>query len=132
MCRVLSPKFGVVRPHRTSLAASLQGKPGVQGVLHEFGVVQAQRTSAHLLETQQYRASKACNILSQAFRVVRPYRTSSSCLVTEATRHVVVRTFSSYTVTGNTRYARCFCTRSGWFKTQRTSVNLLNPQEYRE
>ena len=34
VCRVLSHEFGVVRPHRTSLAASLQGKQGMQGVLH--------------------------------------------------------------------------------------------------
>ena len=100
----------------TSLSTALQGKQGVQGVLHKFGVVQALRTSSNLLETHHYRDSKECKVLSHEFRVVRLYRTSSLCIVTEATRHVVVRTFSIYTVTGKTRYAGCFCTSSGWFK----------------
>ena len=62
-------------------------------------MVQAQRTSANLLEPQLHRASKVCRRLAQEVGVVRLYRT-----------------FSLYLVTGETRSAGCLCKSSGWFK----------------
>ena len=68
-------------------------------LMHLFGVVQAHRTSSNLPEPHHYRDSKVCRVLSHEFGVVRQYRT-----------------FSIYIVTGETRYAGCLCTSSGWFK----------------
>ena len=77
--------------------------------MQKFGVVQAPRTSANLLEPQQHRVSKVWRGLSQEFGVVRLYRP-----------------FSIYSVTGETRSAGCLSTSSGWFKhsePQRTYSN---------
>ena len=68
-------------------------------LVHQFGVVQAQRTSSNLLEPHHRRDSKVCRVLSYEFAVVRQYRT-----------------FSNYIFTGETRFAGCLCTSSGWFK----------------
>ena len=62
-------------------------------------MVQAQRTTANLLEPQLHRASKVCRRLAQEVGVVRLYRT-----------------FSLYLVTGETRSAGCLYKSSGWFK----------------
>ena len=78
-------------------------------LMQKFGVVQAPRTSSNLLEPQQHRVSKVWRGLSQAFGVGRLYRT-----------------FSIYSVTGETRSAGCLSTSSGWFKhfePQRTYTN---------
>ena len=75
-------------------------------LVHTVGVVQAQRTSSHLLEQHDDRASRG---LSEEFGVVRLYRT-----------------FSSYIVTGETRCAGCSCTRSGWFKRIEPPRTFLN------
>ena len=68
-------------------------------LMQKFGVVQAPRTSSNLLEPQQHRENKVWRGLSPAFGVVRLYRT-----------------FSFYSIAGETRCAGCFCTSSGWFK----------------
>ncbi len=78
-------------------------------LMQKFGVVQAPRTSSNLLEPQQHRVSNVWRGLSQAFGVGRLYRT-----------------FSIYSVTGETRSAGCLSTSSGWFKhfePQRTYTN---------
>ena len=62
-------------------------------------MVQAQRTAANLHEPLHHRASKVCRGFSQEFGVVRLYRT-----------------FSLYSVTGETRSAGCLGNSSGWFK----------------
>ena len=62
-------------------------------------MVQAYRTSSNRLEPHHRRDSKVCRLLSHEFGVVRLYRT-----------------FSTYIVTGETRFAGCLCTSSGWFK----------------
>ena len=62
-------------------------------------MVQAYRTSSKLLEPHHRRDSKVCIVLSHEFGVVRLYQT-----------------FSNYIFTGETRFAGCFCPRSGWFK----------------
>ena len=62
-------------------------------------MVQAHRTSSNLLEPQQHCDSKVWRGLSQECRVVRLYRT-----------------FSIYSIAGETRCAGCLCTSSGWFK----------------
>ena len=95
-CHMSSGWFDCTEP---SLSTSLQGKQGVQVLMHLFGVVQAHRTSSNLPEPHHYRDSKVCRVLSHEFGVVRPYRT-----------------FSVYIVTGETRSAGCLCTSSGWFK----------------
>ena len=82
--------------------------------MQKFGVVQAPRTSSNLLEPQQHRVSKVWRGLSQAFGVGRLYRT-----------------FSIYSVTGETRSAGCLRTSSGW-EPLRTSSNLHEPQQHRE
>ena len=83
-------------------------------LMQKFGVVQAPRTSSNLLEPQQHRVSKVWRGLSQAFGVGRLYRT-----------------FSIYSVTGETRSAGCLSTSSGW-EPLRTSSNLHEPQHHRE
>ena len=95
-CHMSSGLFDCTEP---SLSTSLQGQQGMQGVVHLFGVVQAHRTSSNLSEPHHYKDSKVCRVLSHQFGVVRLYRT-----------------FSIYIVTGETRYAGCLCTSSGWFK----------------
>ena len=62
-------------------------------------MVQAYRTSLNLLKTHHRRDSKVCRQLSHEFGVDRLYRT-----------------FSTYIVTGETTFAGCLCTSSGWFK----------------
>ena len=57
-----------------SLSTSLQGKQGMQGVMHLFGVVPAHQTSSNFLEPHYYRDSKVCRVLSHEFGVVRPYK----------------------------------------------------------
>ena len=64
--------------------------------MHLFGVVQAHRTSSNLHEPLHHRDSKVCRGLSHEFGVVRLYRT-----------------FSMYSVTGETRSAGFLCTSSG-------------------
>ena len=66
---------------------------------------------SNLLEPQQHRDSKVCRGLSQAFRVVRLYRTFSSYILAGETRCA-----GCYIVTGETKRAGCFCKSSGWFK----------------
>ena len=95
-CHMSSGWFDCTEP---SLSTSLQGKQGMQGVVHLFGVVQAHRTSSYLLEPHHYKDSKVCRVLSHEFGVVRLYRT-----------------FSIYIVTEIARCAGCLCTCSGWFK----------------
>ena len=108
--------------------------------MHLFGVVQAQ----NLVESNHIITEIAkCEVLSQEFRVVRPYRTFSVSTHAGALQFGVVqdiephhygdsnvcrvlshefgvvrlyRTFSIYIVTGETRSAGCLCTSSGWFK----------------
>ena len=82
-----------------SLSTSLQGKQGIQGVMHLFGVVPAHQTSLNSLEPHHYRDSKVCRVLSHEFGVVR-----------------LNLTFSIYIVVGETRCAGCLCTSSVWFK----------------
>ena len=94
-CHTSSGWFDCTEP---SLSTSLQGQQCMQGDVHLFGVVQAHRTSSNL-EPHHYKDSKVCRVLSHEFGVVRLYRT-----------------FSIYIVTGETRYAGCLCTCSGWFK----------------
>ena len=79
-----------------SLSTALQGKQGVQGA---SALVRGGSSTSNLLEPQHHKASKVWRGLSQAFGVVRLYRT-----------------FSSYIVTGETRRAGCLCKSSGWFK----------------
>ena len=62
-------------------------------------MVRAHRTLSKLHEPHHHRDSKVCRVLSHEFGVVRLYRT-----------------FSNYIVSGETRYAGCLCTSSGWFK----------------
>ena len=81
----------------------------MQGVVHLFGVVQAHRTSSNLLEPHHYRDSRACRVYSYEFWVVRP-----------------CRTFSMYIFTGQTRFAGCLCTSSGWFKSIEPHRTFLN------
>ena len=76
-----------------SLPTSLQGLQGA------YALVRGHRTSSNLLEPHPRRDSKVCRVLSHEFGVVRLYRT-----------------FSTYLVTGETRFAGCLCTSSGWFK----------------
>ena len=78
----------MVQAHRTS--ANLLEPPSSN--LHE-------PPSSNLHEPQHHRESKVWRGLSHAFGVVRLYRT-----------------FSIYSLAGETRCAGCFCTRSGWFK----------------
>ena len=78
----------MVQAHRTS--ANLLEPPSAN--LHE-------PPSSNLHEPQHHRESKVWRGLSPAFGVVRLYRT-----------------FSIYSLAGETRCAGCFCTRSGWFK----------------
>ena len=80
----------------------------------KFGVVQAQRTSANLLEPQHHRASKVWRGLSPAFGVVRLYRT-----------------FSNYSSAGETRCAGCLCTSSGWFKHSKPHRTYTNHRHHR-
>ena len=142
-------------------------------LMQKFGVVQAPRTSSNLLEPQQHRVSKVWRGLSQAFGVGRLYRTFSIYSVTGETRSAgclstssgweplrtssnlhepqhhrenkvwrglspafgvvrLYRTFSFYSIAGETRCAGCFCTSSGWFKHSETSSNLLEPQQHRD
>ena len=85
-----------------SLSTSLQRQQGMQGACAQMmwvEVVQAHRTCSNLLEPHHYKDSKVCRVLSHEFGVFRPYRT-----------------FSFYIGTGETRYAGCLCTSSGWFK----------------
>ena len=79
-CHMGSGWFDCTEP---SLSTSLQGKQGMQGVVHLFGVVKAHRTSSNLLEPHHYRDSKVCRVLSHGFGVVRLYRTFSIYIVTE-------------------------------------------------
>ena len=65
-----------------------RGNKECRVLMQKFGVVQAPRTSSNLLEPQQHRVSKVWRGLSQAFGVGRLYRT-----------------FSIYSVTGETRSA---------------------------
>ena len=79
-----------------------------------LGVVQAQRTSSHLLEPPHHRESKVWRVLSHEVGEVRLYRT-----------------FSLYSVTGETRCAGCLCPRAVCVQAPRTSANLLEPHHYR-
>ena len=86
-----------------------RGNKECRVLMQKFGVVQAPRTSSNLLEPQQHRVSKVWRGLSQAFGVGRLYRT-----------------FSIYSVTGETRSAGCVV------QALRTSANLHEPQHHRE
>ena len=96
MCRVLSHEFWGVRLYRTFSIYIVTGATRYAGCLCTSS---AHRTSSNLLEPHHYKDSKVCRVLSHQFGVVRLYRT-----------------FSIYIVTGETRYAGCLCTSSGWFK----------------
>ena len=87
--------FGVVRLYRTFSSYLYRGNKVCRVLKHSFGVVKARQTSSNLLEPPHHRSSQVWSILFQEFGVVRLYRT-----------------FSSYFVTGETRCAGCFCTRS--------------------
>ena len=50
--------------------------------MHEFGVVQAHRTSSNLLEPHLHRDSKVCRVLPHEFGVVRLCRTFSTFIFT--------------------------------------------------
>ena len=100
--RVLSHEFGVVRLYRTFsiyIVTDATRYAGCCAQMMWFEVVQAHRTCSNLLEPHHYKDSKVCRVLSHEFGVVRLYRT-----------------FSIYIGTGETRYAGCLCTSSGWFK----------------
>ena len=86
-CHKRSGWFDCTEP---SLATLLKGNQGVQGA---FALFRGGSRTANLLEPQQHGQSKVCSVLSQAFGVVRLYRT-----------------FSSFFLTGETRCAEC------WFK----------------
>ena len=92
-CHMSSGCFDCTEP---SVSTSLQGQQGMQGVGHLFGV---HRISSNLLEPHHYKDSKVCRVLSHEYGVVRLYLT-----------------FSIYIVKGDTRYAGCLCSSSGWFK----------------
>ena len=89
-----------VRRHRTSIPAAVQEIQCVQG---GCALVRGGSSTSNLIENlhepQHHRDSKVCRGLSHEFGVVRPYRT-----------------FSMYSVTGETRSAGCLCTSSGSFK----------------
>ena len=100
--RVLSHEFWVVRLYRTFsiyIVTEATRYAGCCAQMMWFEVVQAHRTCSNLLEPHHYKDSKVCRVLSHEFGVVRLYRT-----------------FSIYIGTGETRYAGCLCTSSGWFK----------------
>ena len=102
VCRVLSHEFGVVRLYRTFsiyIVTEATRYAGCCAQMMWVEVVQAHRTCSNLLEPHHYKDSKVCRVLSHEFGVVRLYRT-----------------FSIYIGTGETRYAGCLCTSSGWFK----------------
>ena len=79
-----------------SLTTSLQGKQGVQCAR---ALVLGGSSASNIFEPHHRRDSKVCRVLPQAFGVVRLYRT-----------------FSNYIFIGETRFAGCLCTSSGWFK----------------
>ena len=61
-----------------------------------YALVRGGSSASNLLEPHHCRDSKVCRVLSHEFGVVR--------------------TFSNYIFTGETRCAGCLCTSSGWFK----------------
>ena len=73
---------------------------------HEFGVVQAHRTSLNLLEPHHRRDSMVCRVHQHEFRVVQLCRTFSTLIFTEE--------------------ARCACTSSGWFRYIEPPRTFLN------
>ena len=80
------------------------------------------RVLSNLLEPQHRRDSKVCRVLPQAFGVVRLYRTCSNYIFTGETRFAgCLGTSSGWfkrieQLSRGNKSARCFCTRSGWFK----------------
>ena len=78
-----------------SLTTSLQGKQGVQGACT---LVRGGSSASNLLEPHHDRDSRECRVLPHEFGVVR-----------------LCRTFSNDFFTGETRFAGCLCTSSGWF-----------------
>ena len=100
VCRCLSHEFGMVRLYRTFTKYIVTRETRSAGCfMQSFGVVQAHRTSSNLHEPHHHRDSKVWRGLSHEFGVVRLYRT-----------------FSIYSVAGETRSAGCLCNSSGWFK----------------
>ena len=96
VCRVLPHEFGVVRLYRTFSNNIFPGETSVQGT---YALVWGGSSVSNLLKPHHRRDSKVCRVLSHEFGVVRLYRT-----------------FSNYIFTGETRFAGCLCTSSGWFK----------------
>ena len=110
MCRVYSLSSGWFDSTEPSLTTSSQKKQDVKGAR---ALVRGGSSASNLLEPHHHRDSKVCRVLSHEFGVVRLYRT-----------------FSTYIYTGETKFAGCLCTSSGWFKSiepPRTSSNLLEP-----
>ena len=93
----------------------------------EFRVVRLYRTFSTYSFTGETRCAGCLGTSSGWFMRIEPPRTFLNHFLAELSRCLVVfphafgvvqlyRTFSSYNVTGETRCAGCFCTRSGWFK----------------
>ena len=97
--RGLSQAFGVGRMYRTFSIYSVTEETRSAGCLSTSSGWEPLRTSSNLHEPQHHRENKVWRGLSPAFGVVRLYRT-----------------FSFYSIAGETRCAGCFCTSSGWFK----------------
>ena len=74
-----------------SLTTSLQEKQGLQGA---YALVRGGSSTSNLLEPHHCRDTKVCRVHPHEFGVVRLYRTFS----------------------GETRFAGCLFTSSGWFK----------------
>ena len=88
-----------------------------------------QRTSSNLYEPIQYRESMVCRGLSQAFEVVRLYRTFSNHIFTRGSRCVwylytcsgwfnrsePLRTFSNHFSAEKARCVEVYHMNSGWF-----------------
>ena len=87
VCRALSHEFRVVRPYRTSSTYIV-----TEATRYE-ALVRGGSRPANLVEPSQttcFQRDTVCRELSHEFRVVRPYRTSSTYSVTEATRYVAL------------------------------------------
>ena len=73
-CHMNSGWFDCTEP---SLSTSLQGKQGMQGVVHLFGVVQAHRTSSNHIITEIAKCVNFCHMSSGWFDHTEPSLSTS-------------------------------------------------------
>ena len=113
-CHMSTGWFDHTEPSRST---SLQGKQGVQGVVHLFGVVQAHRTSSNLPETHHFKDSKVCRVLYHEFGVVR-------CTSSGWFKHIEPRrTFPNHIITEIVRCVEFCHMSSGWFDCTEPSLS---------